>query len=281
MNADIPRLQVETPYANLDASIHLSPDLFEIPELTISKNGNKITGNVKIPIALGGNAKSPLNLDGPLDVNIRADKIALASLQSGKAAVTGTAGLQFQASKTLRDPLVELRTSANDVRAVSAPALRGANSDILIRLADRVLTISGKVQQPDINPMDLNGRIPLDVGQIIQSGTVPDETPLELSVKWPNNNLAFVRRIAPDIKILEGTANVDVNVAGTVKQPQLTGGIQSSIPRFQARWGWCVQCRWRNRSRGRKRPEIRYRNRRKAGFVDSKRRSDRAIQFRS
>jgi hypothetical protein len=234
MNAEIPRLQIATPYADLDASLRLSSEFFEIPTLTVAKNGNSITGNVKIPVNLQKDSKSPLNLDGPLYVDIRADKIALASFQPGKAAMTGTVGFRVQASKTARDPQVEISAQARDIRASAVPSFKAVNSDFLIRLADKVLSISGKVQQPDINPMEITGRVPLDTGRIIETGNVPDDTPLALSVKWPNNNLAFIRKIVPYIKILEGTANVDINVAGTVKQPQLAGVVQSSITRFQA-----------------------------------------------
>ena len=233
LNAEIPRLQVATPYANLDTSIRLTPEFLEIPALTISKNGNTIVGNVKVPVRL--DAKTPLNLDGPLDINIRADKISLASLQSTNPQVTGTVDLQIQASKTLRDPFVEISTTARDIRVSSLPSLQGANSDFLVQLADKVLSVSGKVQQSDINPVEITGRAPLDAVQIIQDGSLPDGTPLAFSVKWPNNNLAFIRKIVPDIKIIEGTTNVDVNVAGTVKHPELTGGVYATVSRFQAK----------------------------------------------
>ena len=48
--------------------------------------------------------------------------------------------------------------------------------------------------------------MPLDVGQIIQTGSIPDDTSLQFSLKWPDNNLAFVRKIVPDIKVVEGTS---------------------------------------------------------------------------
>jgi hypothetical protein len=234
LNAEVPRLQISTPYADLETSIRLSPDFLEIPALTITKSGNTITGNVKIPVTLGSNAKTPLNLDGPLEINIRADKISLASFQP-QPQVTGAVGFQIQASKTLRDPLIEITTTARDVRASSISSLKSANSDFLIRLADKVLTVSGKIEQPDINPVVVSGKVPLDVGQLIQGIPVPDETPLAFSVKWPNNNLAFIRKVVPDIKIMEGAANVDVNVSGTVKRPVLAGGIRATISRFQAK----------------------------------------------
>ena len=89
-NAEVPRLQVFSPYADLDAAIRFSPQWFEIPELNIRRNGNTIRGNVKIPLDLQSGRKVPFDLNQPVDVNIQCDRIALDSLQSGKPQVTGT-----------------------------------------------------------------------------------------------------------------------------------------------------------------------------------------------
>jgi autotransporter translocation and assembly factor TamB len=235
LNAEVPRLQFFSPYADLDASMRLSPQSFEIPQLNIRRNGNTITGNVKIPLDLQSGKKVPLDLDQPLDINIEGDKIALGSFQSGKPQVTGTVGFRLQASQALRDPIIQFTASARDIRATSVSSLSAANGDFSVGISDKILTVAGKIQQPDIHPLELTGRMPLDVGQIIQSGTVPDDTPLQFALKWPDNNLAFVRRIVPDIKVVEGTAGADVSVNGTIKRPDLTGSIRAILSRFQAR----------------------------------------------
>ena len=149
--------------------------------------------------------------------------------------MTGTVGFRLQASQTLRDPLIQFTASARDIRTTSVSSLSAANGDFSIRIADKILTVNGKIQQPDIHPLELTGRMPLDVGQIIQTGSIPDDTPLQFALKWPDNKLDFVRKIVPDIKVIEGTAGADVNVNGTIKQPDLAGSIRATLSRFQAR----------------------------------------------
>jgi autotransporter translocation and assembly factor TamB len=234
-NAEVPRLQVSSPYADLDASIRFNPQSFEIPQLTIRKNGNTISGNLKIPLDLQSGRKVPLDLDQPVDVNIQGDKITLGSFQAGKPAVTGTIGFQLQAAQTLRNPLIQFTASARDVRTTSVSSLSAANGDFAVRVADKTLTVDGKIQQMDIHPLSLTGRMPLDIGQMIQIGSLPEDTPLQFALKWPDNNLAFVRKIVPDIKVIEGTTSVDVSVNGTIKQPDLVGSIRANLSRFQAR----------------------------------------------
>ncbi|HEV3210485.1 MAG TPA: translocation/assembly module TamB domain-containing protein [Chthoniobacterales bacterium] len=235
MNAEVPTFKIFSPYADLDASIRFTPQALEIPSLNLSKNGNAVIGNLKIPFDFRPDQKTPLALDQPVEVNIRADKIGLASLQPGKPQVTGTVGFQLQASKTLRDPLIELTATARDIRTTAVSNLSAAQGDLSVRLADKALGINGKVTQPDVHPLVLTGHIPIDLGQVLETGTLPENTPIQFALKWPSNNLAFIRKIVPDIKIIEGTADIDVDATGTLKRPEVGGHIRTVLSRFQAK----------------------------------------------
>ena len=235
MNAEVPRLQISSPYADLDASMRVSPRLLEIPTLNISKNGNRITGSVKVPLNLQPGEKVPLDLDQPIDIKIQADKIALSSFQPDKPQVTGTIAFQLQASQTLRNPLLLFTVSARDVRATAVSNLSAAKGDLSVRVADKVLKVDGQIQQQDVHPLQLTGRVPLDVGQIIETGNLPSDTPLQFALKWPDNNLSFIRKIVPLVKVAEGTTSVDVGINGTIKRPDLSGSIRASLSRLQAR----------------------------------------------
>ena len=235
MNAEVPRLQVSSPFADLDASMRLNPRLFEIPTLNIRKNGNTITGSAKIPLSLQPGERVPLDLDQPVDIKVKADKITLSSFQPDKPQVTGTIAFQLQVSQTLRDPLLQFTASVRDVRTTAVSNLSAAKGDLSVRVADKVLTVDGNIQQQDVHPLLLTGRVPLDVGQIIETGHLPDDTPLQFALKWPDNNLGFIRKIIPDVKVVEGTTSVDVSINGTLKRPDLSGSIRASLSRFQAR----------------------------------------------
>ena len=235
MNVEVPTFKIFSPYADLDASITFTPQTLAIPSLSIRKNGNAAIGNLKIPLDLRPGQKTPLALDQPVEVNIRADKIGLASLQPGKPQVTGSLGFQLQASKTLEDPLIEFTASARDVRTTAVSNLSAAQGNFSVKLADKVLAIDGNVTQADVHPLNLTGRMPVDLGQVIQTGALPENTPLQFALKWPSNNLAFIRKIVPDIKIIEGTADVDVEAKGTLKRPEVGGQIRTVLSRFHAK----------------------------------------------
>jgi autotransporter translocation and assembly factor TamB len=234
-NADISQLQVFSPYADLDATVQFSPELLQIPKLVVRRSGNAVSGAIKIPLDLRPGNKVPLKLDQPFEINIAADKIVLASFQTGKPQLTGTVGFRFQASQTLRDPLVQFVATARDIRAVSVSRLSAANGDLNVQIANKVLTVDGKIEQPDIHPLRITGKMPLDVADIIQTGSVKSNTPLQFSINCPDNNLAFARKLVPGIKVLEGSASVNVEINGTIAKPDLSGGVRANIARFQAR----------------------------------------------
>ncbi|MBV9491435.1 MAG: translocation/assembly module TamB domain-containing protein [Verrucomicrobia bacterium] len=235
LNVDVPKVQVSSPYADLNAAVRVNPQQFEIPNLTLTKGGNAVTGRVRIPLDLRADAKVPVNLDQPMDVDLRATNVSLASFQGDKPQVTGNIGVQLQASKTLRDPFLQFTTTVRDVRSPAVSALSAASSDILIRLADKVLTLQGRVEQADIQPIQMQGRIPVDVGQVIGTGRLPDNTSLQFALKWPETNLAFVDKVVPMFRRIEGRAGADVNVGGTLKKPVISGAVTADIPRLQAK----------------------------------------------
>ena len=58
---------------------------------------------------------------------------------------------------------------------------------------------------------------------------------LQFALKWPDNNLGFIRKIVPNVKVVEGTTSVDVGIDGTIKRPDLSGNIRARLSRFQAK----------------------------------------------
>lgn len=235
LNGQLSQAEIRSPYADLSTTLRLSPQLLEIPSLTVRKNQDVITGNVKVPLNLVNGAKTAVDLDKPLEVSFHSDRINLATLQSQQPQVTGTVGFDIRASKTLRDPLVEMTATVRDVRSRVASSFAAASANLAIRLADKVFTIDGNVQQPDIRPLQIQGKMPLDTGNLVSGGKIPDDTPLQFLVRWPETNLGFLKRLSPEIRILEGRAHAEVRVGGTLKKPDLAGDIGANLPRFQAR----------------------------------------------
>jgi autotransporter translocation and assembly factor TamB len=233
LKAEVTRLQVLSPLANLDATIRLSPELFEIPHLEVRKDQNLLAGSVSVPLDLN-QQKIPIALDRPLSIDLVADKVSLASFQPQDRQITGNAGLIIKASGTLRDPSFQIKTSLSDLRSPTVSTFAAANGDFTVQLANKVLTLDGHFQQPEIQPLQVQGKVPLDVAQVLDSGKLPANTPIALSVHWPETNLQFARKLTPFIRILEGRVAIDANVAGTLDKPEISGAVSANVTRFRA-----------------------------------------------
>ncbi len=233
LKAEITRFQVLSPLANLDTTIRLSPELFEIPHLEVRKDQNLLIGSVSVPLDLN-QKKLPIALDRPLAIDLEADKISLASFQPRDRQITGNVGLTVKASGTLRDPSVQIKTNLSDLRSPTVSTFAAANGDFAVQLANKVLTLDGHFQQAEIQPLQVQGKVPLNVAQVLDSGKLPSDTPIALSVHWPETNLQFARKLTPFIRILEGRVAIDANVAGTLDKPQISGAVSANVTRFRA-----------------------------------------------
>ena len=234
LTAEVPKLQVTSPFGNLDATLRATPESIEIPSLSVRRGENVLTGNVQLPLNLESGAKLPIAFDKPIVINLRADRVSLASLQPGKPQVTGNIGLNVQASGTVRDPIVQIQTKVEDLRSPQMKTFAAATAQLQINLAQNTLTLDGGLKQADIQPLQIQGKIPLNLEQIIDSGRLPLDTPLQVAVKWPDTNLAFVRRLTPLVRVLEGNVAIDANVSGTLAKPNLAGEVRARITRFKA-----------------------------------------------
>ncbi len=212
MKAEVTRLQILSPLARLDTTMRFSPELFEIPHLELRKDQNLMTGSASIPLDFN-QKKIPIALDRPLSIDLLADKISLAGFQARNPQITGNASLSVKVSGTLKDPSILVKTGLTDLRSPTVSSLEAANGDFSVELANKVLTLGGRFQQPEIQPLQVQGKIPVDVAQVLDAGKLPADTPIALSVRWPETNLQFVRKLTPLIRILEGRVAIDANVS--------------------------------------------------------------------
>ena len=233
MKAEVTRFQVFSPLANLDTTVRFSPELLEIPHLEVRKDQNLMTGSISIPLDLS-QKKLPIALDRPLSIDLVADKISLAGFQARNPPITGNAGLTVKASGTLKDPSIEVKTGLTDLRSPTVSSFAAANGDFSVVLANKVLMLDGHFQQPEIQPLQVQGKLPLDIAQVLDSGKLPSNTPVALTVHWPETNLQFARKLTPLIRILEGRVAIDANVAGTLEKPEISGAVSANVNRFRA-----------------------------------------------
>jgi autotransporter translocation and assembly factor TamB len=235
LDGNLPTIKITSPLASLAMSLHINPKILEITGLIVKAHNHQLTGTATLPLDFQSGSKIPIAIGQPISIDLRTDKVSLADFQSGKPAVDGVGQLTLQATGDTSNPNIALNLEATDLRSAAASAFAAASLQIAVKLENKNLTLSGSVKQPDIQPLNIAGNLGFDFPQMVKSGTLDQNTPIQATVKWPDTSLSFLRRMIPEIRSIEGRAGVSVDVAGTLAKPSLQGELHTNITQARAR----------------------------------------------
>ena len=235
LDGNLPTIQVSSPLGSLAMSLHVNPKILEMTGLIVKTHKHQLTGTATLPLDFQSGSKIPIAIGQPISIDLRTDKVSLADFQTGKPVVDGVAQLTVQASGDTSNPKVAVNIDAADLRSAAASTFAAASLQIAVNLENKNLTLNGTIKQPDIQPLAIAGKLAFDFPQIVKTGTLDENTPIQATVKWPDTSLSFLRRMIPEIRSIEGRAGVSVDVAGTLAKPSLQGELHTNIAQARAR----------------------------------------------
>ncbi|MCE9608758.1 MAG: translocation/assembly module TamB domain-containing protein [Chthoniobacter sp.] len=187
-----------------------------------------LTGFIFLPIALD-HPQQFIPLDGRIAANLNATKLDLEKLLASfgqTSPVSGNFTANLVTGGTLLEPVGHLKVTARGVQAKAVAALEPADLDLDLHYSKtpvRELTLAAVLRQPQIQPLTVKGRAPFDLDATLKDGRLDPKMPLDVTVLLPPSALAFVPKLAPQIRRLDGTAGLDVRVTGTVEKPVFSG----------------------------------------------------------
>ncbi len=184
-----------------------------------------LTGFVILPFDLA-HKPQPVPLDGRIAANLNATKLDLEKLLTSfgqTSPVSGNFTANLIAAGTLLAPLAHLKVNATGLKAKAVAALEPAALDLDLHYSNKELTLASTLKQPLIQPLTIKGHVPLDLDATIQNKKLDPTLPLDVTVQLPPSSLAVVPKLAPQVRRIEGTAAIDVHVAGSVEKPELSG----------------------------------------------------------
>jgi hypothetical protein len=100
---------------------------------------------------------------------------------------------------------------------------------ISVRLQNNELKVAGKVQQPRIQPVQIDAQLPLNLSKLIAEKKLDEQTPVNASIQMPRSSINFVRQFVPALNQLDGTVALDVKIGGTIAKPDLSGSADTNI----------------------------------------------------
>ncbi len=244
-----------------------SPGAFDFPKLVIALNGLELRGTLSLKEKLArfdqlhlrqgqtdllaGYAQIPFDLGrisdpaGPvpdvdaIDVNIDSKPIPVETLYRAlfpgqTSPAQGTVTLTALAKGRLSKLFADVKVAARTLRVPTGPKLAPADADLDLNLRDDRLNLVASLRQPQLAPLTVKGNVPLNLQTVLSKGAVDPKSPVEIVIDLPRSDLAFLRGIAPGIRFVQGTAQANVRVDGTIGTPVLSGAAELNVPAARA-----------------------------------------------
>jgi len=225
-------LRLVTGPTSFTASVEVKEGKLRLKDIDLAQGKlTVLTGYILLPLDLN-QFPQPIQLDERMAANINATNLDIEKLLTsfGQAApASGTITAKVVAGGTLLQPLGHLKIQGRALKAKAAAALDPAELDLDLHYSNNELTLDASVRQPQIQPLTIKGRVPLDLRSTVLDAKIDPALPLELQVQLPPSSLAILTKLTPQIRRLDGTAGIDLRVGGTAARPALSGSAVIEI----------------------------------------------------
>ena len=130
---------------------------------------------------------------------------------------------------TLLAPLGHLKVAGRGLKAKVIPQFEASDLDLNLHYSNKELTLDAAIKQPQLQPLTVKGSVPLDLEATVQNKKLDPALPIDVTVKLLPSSLAFVPKLAPQVRRIDGTAAIDVHVGGTVAKPVFNGSANVAL----------------------------------------------------
>lgn len=229
-------LKFVTGPTSFTGSLEIREGKLRLKDMNLAQgNLSVLTGYIFLPLNLD-NLKQPIPMDERVAANINATNLDLDKLLGSfgeTSPVGGTISANLVTGGTLLQPLGHLKFAGRKLKAKAVAGLDPADLDLDLHYSNKELTLEATAKQPQMQPLTIRGRVPLDLESTVQNAKLDPTLPLDVAVQLPPSSLAFVSKLTPAVRKIEGTLGLDVKVGGTVEKPVLSG--QAALDLAQAR----------------------------------------------
>lgn len=232
---DIPTLFFGSNRMDFQAIVRASGETLEITKIQLDQGTAKYaSGYVSVPFIwknLG--TRTPVSpSDGKVTGTFQSENIDIKRLfgDAGiKPVASGTVNVKLDAQGTLADLNARLDVRMRDVRSEQLPKLEPATFDLTAQVQHNQLSVSGKLQQAKIQPMELTADLPFNATKILREHKLDEATPLTAKVWLPRSSVNFLRQFVPTIQALDGDVALDVDLGGTIGRPIFNGAGDMTV----------------------------------------------------
>jgi len=226
---DVPTVFLRSDRMDFQAIVQAKGDTLEITKIQLDQGQAKYaSGYISIPFVWKnlGSDVPVVPSTGKVIANFQSENVDIKKLFEDigvKSAAAGTLNVKLEAGGTISDLDARLDVEMRDLRSEKFPSLEPATFNLTAQSQHNQLTVSGKLQQAKIQPMEMMATLPLDVPKIVWEQKLPDDTPVQGKIQLPRSSVNFVRQLIPSVQQVDGDTALDVDLSGTVGRPVFKG----------------------------------------------------------
>src|SRR6266576_1466575 len=232
---DVPIIFFASNNMDFQAIAQAKGETLEISKIQLDQGAAKFaTGYASIPFVWRnlGTSASVCPPNGKVVANFQSENLDIKKFFEDvgvKPVTSGILNVKLDAQGTIADLDARLDLQMRDLRSEQFPKLEPATFDLSAQAIRDQLTISGKLQQARIQPLELSANLPFDIPKIARARKLPDDTPITGKARLPRSSVNFIRQFVPEVAQLDGDLGLDVDVRGTIGQPVLSGSGDMTI----------------------------------------------------
>ena len=232
---DVPIIFFASNNMDFQAIAQAKGETLEISKIQLDQGAAKFAaGYASIPFVWRnlGTSASVCPPNGKVVANFQSENLDIKKFFEDvgvKPVTSGILNVKLDAQGTIADLDARLDLQMRDLRSEQFPKLEPATFDLSAQAIHDQLTVSGKLQQARIQPLELSANLPFDIPKIARARKLPDETPITGKARLPRSSVNFLRQFIPAAAQLDGDLGLDVDVGGTIGQPVLSGSGDMTI----------------------------------------------------
>jgi len=232
---NVPIIYLGSDQLILQAILQAKDSTLEISKIQIDQGTAKYaTAYASVPFTWSnlGTGRPLVPPNGKVAINLQSENLDIARLfenLGAKPPASGKLTLKLDAQGPLDQLQATLNLQLQNLEAAALQKLAPTKIDLAMRLQNNELNLLGKIAQPNIQPVQIDGRMPLNVSKVIGNRKLDDATPINAKIQMPRSSVNFVREFVPALRQLDGTVALNVNVGGTIAHPALSGAADMNI----------------------------------------------------